>query len=99
MWETHKRDIEMLKMLVTQEKRAVAAHYNLTLRGLDSWLHRIRERRREYQSYVNNILNFEKTRGGRMKKMLLSAQLPKKQEDKIAEFLATANKNEEEDDL
>jgi hypothetical protein len=69
------RDIEMLELLAVKEKGLVAAHFKLTLRGLDSWLHRIRERRREFQWYMNNILNVEK-RNARLKKILLSSKIP-----------------------
>ena len=99
VWATHKRDMEMLKLLSSQEKKTVAQQYNLTLRGLDSWLHRIRERRREYQWYNNNILNFEKRRM-RMKKILLSAKLPEQyneETDKIEDYLKSVEPKEEEE--
>lgn len=73
--KTLSRDIEMLMSLGVKEKGLVAQHYKMTLRGLDSWLHRIRERRREFQWYLNNMLNIEK-RNARMKKILLSAKIP-----------------------
>ena len=73
--KTLSRDIEMLMLLGVKEKGLVAQHYKITLRGLDSWLHRIRERRREFQWYINNMLNIEK-RNARMKKILLSAKIP-----------------------
>jgi hypothetical protein len=73
--ETLARDIEMLQFLAVQEKGLVAAHYKLTLRGLDSWLHRIRERRRDFQWWINNILSLEK-RNARLKKILLSSKIP-----------------------
>jgi len=68
-----KRDIEMLQKLLVKEKKIVAQEYGLTLRGIDSWLHRIRERRREFQWYLNNLYAIEK-RDPRMKKILLSAK-------------------------
>jgi len=70
----------MLRDLAVMEKKMVAEKYGLTLRGLDSWLHRIRERRREYTWYLNNILNIEK-RNPRMKKILLSAKLEEEEEE------------------
>lgn len=73
--KTLARDIEMIQLLAVKEKGIVAGQYKLTLRGLDSWLHRIRERRREFQWYINNILNIEK-RNARLKKILLSSKIP-----------------------
>lgn len=85
---TLKHDIEMLELLGVQEKGLVATKFKLTIRGLDSWLHRIRERRRDCQWYINNILNLEK-RNARLKKILLSSKIPD-------HLLVEAEKEEEE---
>jgi hypothetical protein len=73
--KTFKRDLQMLRELSVKQKPIVAQQYKLTLRGLDSWLHRIRTRRKECQWYINNILDLEK-RNERMKKILLSSKIP-----------------------
>jgi len=69
----------MLKLLAIQSKKIVAEHYGLTVQGLDSWLHRIRERRRQFRWYLNKILSVER-RDPRMKKILLSAKLEEEEE-------------------
>ena len=69
----------MLQKLSEMEKKMVAEEYGLTLRGIDSWLHRIRERRREFQWYLNSLLAIER-RNPRMKKILLSAKLEEDEE-------------------
>lgn len=73
MRDTLAKDLEMLKTLAVTEKKAVALKYHLTVSGLNSWLHRIRERRREAREYINTILSIE-TRNPRLKKILLSAR-------------------------
>jgi len=80
--KTLRRDIEMLQKLLIKEKKIVAEEYGLSLRGLDSWLHRIRERRRQFQWYLNKILAIEK-RNPRMKKILLSAKLERYEEETL----------------
>jgi len=72
--KTLKRDMEMLELLAVTDKKIVAETFELTLRGLDSWLHRIRERRREFRWYLNKMLGLEK-RNARMRKILLSGKL------------------------
>jgi len=83
--QTLERDIDMLEKLAVTEKKAIANEYHLTLRGLDSWLHRIRERRREFQWYINKILAIER-RNPRLRKILLSAKMEKEEEEEEEEF-------------
>jgi len=71
--QTLEKDIEMLEKLVSKPKKQVAEEYKLTDKGLDSWLHRIRVRRKEGRWYENKILSIIK-RNSRLKKILLSAQ-------------------------
>lgn len=78
MRKTLDRDLEMLKQLATTHKQQIATDYGLTLRGLDSWIFRIRERRREYRQYLNSLLAIER-RNPRMRKMLLSTKLEKEE--------------------
>ena len=64
----------MLEQLALRSKSEVANEWHLTLRGLDSWLHRIRQRRKESMWYMDRILRIER-RSSRMQKILLSAEL------------------------
>jgi len=73
MRDTLAKDIEMLTFLAISTKQAVATKYKLTMGALDSWLHRIRERRREARQYINSILAVE-NRNPRLRKTLLSAR-------------------------
>lgn len=66
------RDLDMLEMLSVATKEAIRLKFALTKRGFDSWLHRIRERRRESRIYLNKILSLEK-RNPRLRKILASA--------------------------
>jgi hypothetical protein len=78
--KTLKRDIEMLERLTVTQKNQVAKEFDLTLRGLDSWLHRIRERREELSWYFNMITSLEK-RNSRLHKILLSAKLDEEEKE------------------
>lgn len=78
------RDIKMVEALTTASKPLVAQRFNLTLRGLDSWLYRIRERRREFRWYENNLLSLEK-RNPRIKKALMSVKPSIEVEEEEAE--------------
>lgn len=77
--QTLRKDIKMLQALAVAEKKIIASEYHLTMRGLDSWLHRIRERRKDNRWYENNLLAIER-RNPRMRKILLSAKLPEEEE-------------------
>lgn len=62
----------MLELLAVSSKKHVAQHYGLSMDGLDSWLTRIRAWRKDYQWFLNKLLNIE--RGNpRLRKILLSA--------------------------
>ena len=69
-----KSDLEMIELLAqTTNKSRIAEHFGIQLASVDSWLHRIRERRRENRIYENRILSLEK-RNPHLKKILLSAK-------------------------
>jgi len=73
------RDIDMLEQLAVTEKGEVAKKHHLTIRGLDSWLHRLRKRKNEIEWYFDKIRDLER-RYPRIQKILLSAEL---EEEKI----------------
>lgn len=63
----------MLEILAVSTKEVTAQKFGITTIGLNSWLYRIRERRRESRYYLNKILSLEK-RNAHLRKSLLPSK-------------------------
>ncbi len=86
-WKIGARDINLLLKLEREPKKQVARELGMTIGALNGWLHRIRQRRRRYRWYVNNILAIEK-RSEYIKRMLMPARFEKieEEEEEWAEY-------------
>ena len=77
--KSYKRDIEMLERLAKVSRQEVAKEFHLTLGGLNSWISRIRDRRKEVLWYGGMLASLER-QSDRMQKILLSAKLEEAEE-------------------